>query len=293
MKATFHQLEVFEQVAKRLSFTKAAQDLGLSQPTVSAQIKQLADEIGMPIFEQIGKTIHLTQAGLELLETTKALRGHWARFESTIAGMQGLTQGTLKLACVTTAKYFTPRLLGKFCERYPDVDVKLEIANRQALIERLRSNRDDIYIMALPPDDIEIETLPFQTNKLVVVASSKHPLAGQKSIKLARLDSERFILREQGSGTRSTVSDFFAKNYFEPRVRMELGSNEAIKHSVAAGLGISVLSQHVLDVDPSHDELTILDVENFPLIEQWHAITPKGKKLSVAAQAFIEMLKPQ
>lgn len=293
MKATFHQLEVFEQVAKRLSFTKAAQDLGLSQPTVSAQMKQLTDEVGMPIFEQIGKSIHLTHAGNELLETAQALRGHWARFESTIAGMQGLTKGTLKLACVTTAKYFTPELLGKYCERYPEVDVKLEIANRQTLIERLRDNKDDIYIMVLPPNDIEIAALPFQINKLVVIAPAKHPLVGQKGITLDQLASERFILREKGSGTRSTVSAFFAKHDFEPTVRMELGSNEAIKHSVAAGLGLSVLSQHVLDADPAHDNLAILDINDFPLIEHWHAITPKGKKLSIAAQAFLEMLKPQ
>jgi LysR family transcriptional regulator, low CO2-responsive transcriptional regulator len=290
MKVTFHQLAVFECVARRLSFTRAAQEMGLSQSTVSTQIKQLSDEIGLALFEQIGKTLYLTQAGSELVITARDLHQQWASFESNIASLKGMTRGHLKIACVTTAKYFAPEILGSFCEKFPDVEVTLEIANREKLIGRLRANLDDLLIMTLPPEDIEIETLPFLDNPLVVVASDRHSKKGQKNIPLEALEQERFILREHGSGTRETSETFFSTHSFTPRVRMELGSNEAIKHSVAGGLGISVLSQHVLDIDPSYDRLTILDVVGFPLMEKWHVLYPKGKRLSAVAKAFLEHL---
>jgi LysR family transcriptional regulator, low CO2-responsive transcriptional regulator len=290
MKATFHQLEVFECVARRLSFTRAAEEMGLSQSTVSTQIKQLSEEVGLPLFEQIGKTLYLTQAGQELLATAAELRLQWTLFESNIAGLKGMTRGSLKLACVTTAKYFAPEILGSFCEKFPEIEVKLEIANREKLIERLRKNLDDLLIMTLPPEDIEIETLPFLDNPLVVVASNRHPKVLQKNISIADLAMERFILREHGSGTRETSEAFFSRHNFTPKVRMELGSNEAIKHSVAGGLGISVLSQHVLDVDPAYDRLAVLDVAGFPLFEKWHVLYPKGKRLSLVARAFLDYL---
>lgn len=290
MKATFHQLEVFESVARRLSFTRAAEELGLSQSTVSTQIKQLSDEVGLALFEQIGKTLYLTQAGQELLITAEQLRAQWALFETNVASLKGMTRGTLRLACVTTAKYFAPELLGKFCEKFPDIEIKLEIANREKLIERLRKNLDDLLIMSLPPEDIEIETMPFLDNSLVVVASNRHPKAKQRKIPLQDLASERFIVRELGSGTRETSASLFAREGFIPKIRLELGSNEAIKHAVAGGLGISVLSKHVLDIDPAHDHLTVLDVVGFPLHEKWHVLYPKGKKLALIPKAFLEFL---
>jgi DNA-binding transcriptional LysR family regulator len=288
MKVTFHQLEVFECVARRLSFTRAAEELSLSQPTVSAQIRQLSDEIGLALFEQIGKTISLTDAGRELLAASRGVFDTWSRFEMTIADMRGLKRGLLRVACVTTAKYFVPALLGPFCENYPEVEIRLEIANREALVERLRANQDDLYIMMLPPDDLDVEQTPFRENPLVIVAPAGHALAGRSSISLKRLRGERFILREPGSGTRIRTERFFTEAGFVPIVRMELSSNEAIKHSVAAGLGISVLSRHALDVDPKLDGLTILDVEGFPLADDWYFVHLRGKRMSVVARAFFD-----
>lgn len=288
MKVTFHQLEVFVCVARRLSFTRAAEELSLSQPTVSAQMRQLAEEVGMPLFEQVGKTISLTDAGRELLAASRAVFESWSRFEMTIADMRGLKRGLLRIACVTTAKYFVPTLLGPFCDRYPDVEIRLEIANREALVERLRRNLDDLCIMMLPPEDVDVEQTPFRDNALVVVAHATHALAGRKAVSLKRMREERFIMREKGSGTRIRTEAFFAETGFVPRVRMELGSNEAIKHAVAAGLGISVLSRHALDVDPQFDGLAILDVGGFPLADDWFIVHPRGRRLSAVAQAFFD-----
>jgi DNA-binding transcriptional LysR family regulator len=288
MKFTFHQLEVFECVARRLSFTRAAEELSLSQPTVSAQIRQLTDEVGMPLFEQIGKSISLTDAGRELLEASREVFEAWSRFEMTIADMRGLKRGMLRIACVTTAKYFVPSLLGPFCDLHPEVEICLEIANREALVERLRRNRDDLYIMMLPPEELDVEKTPFRDNPLVLVANAGHPLAAQTGISLKRIGDERFIMRERGSGTRIRTERFFAQAGFVPKVRMELASNEAIKHSVAAGLGVTVLSRHALDLDPHVDGLAILDVEGFPLADDWFIVYPRGRRLSAVARAFFD-----
>lgn len=293
MKVTFHQLAVFECVARRLSFTRAAEELSLSQPTVSAQVRQLSEEVGLPLFEQIGKTISLTDAGRELLASSRQLFHTWSRFEMTVANLRGLKSGRLTVACATTAKYFTPDLLGPFCAAYPEIDVGLTIVNHDGLVERLRRNADDLTIMTLPPADIELECTPFRANPLVVVAPVSHPLAGRRNIALASLTAERFIYREPGSGTRTRVADYFDNAGFAPEIRMELGSNEAIKHVVAAALGISVLSRFALDVDPALDRLTVLDVTGFPLQDEWVMVYPRGKRLSPLAQAFYDHVVAQ
>ncbi len=288
MKVTFHQLEVFDCVARRLSFTRAAEELSLSQPTVSAQMRQLSDEVGLPLFEQIGKTISLTDAGRELLAASRGVFDTWSRFEMTIADMRGLKRGMLRVACVTTAKYFVPALLGPFCANYPEVEIRLEIANRETLVGRLRNNQDDLYIMMLPPEDLDVEKTSFRDNPLVVVAPAGHALAGRPGVELKRLRDERFVMRESGAGTRIRVDRFFNEAGFVPKVRMELSSNEAIKHAVAAGLGISVLSRNALDVDPLLDGLAVVDVEGFPLADDWYFVYLRGKRLSVVARAFYD-----
>lgn len=286
MKVTFHQLKVFECVARRLSFTRAAEEMALSQPTISAQIRQLSDEIGLPLFEQIGKSVNLTAAGRELLAASRQLFDTWSRFEMTVADLRGLKSGKFALACATTAKYFTPDLLGPFCQTYPEVDVALTIVNHDALVARLHANADDLTIMTAPPDDMELEKTRLRANPIVVVVGANHPLAGRKGLPLARLKDERFILRETGSGTRARVMAHFEREGFVPEVRMELGTNEAIKHLVAAGLGISVMSKLALDVDPALDRLAVLDVVGFPLDDEWYVVYPRGKRLSPVAEAF-------
>jgi DNA-binding transcriptional LysR family regulator len=289
--STLRQLEVFAAIARLGSFTRAAEEMFLTQPTVSMQIKKLTDAVGLPLFEQIGKKIYLTDAGRELNETCRGIFEHFSYFEMAIADMKGLKKGTLRLACVTTAKYFTPRLFGPFCQQHTGVDVSLKVSNRERVLERLADNQDDLYILGQPPEDIDAVAEPFLENPLVVLAPIKHPLVGKKKIALSRLAEEPFLVREPGSGTRAALERLFAQKGFTPKVRMELGSNEVIKQAIAVGLGISVLSRHTLTLDAPMGQLAVLDVEGFPIQRHWYVAYPRGKKLSVVAQAFLEYLR--
>jgi LysR family transcriptional regulator, low CO2-responsive transcriptional regulator len=288
--ATLHQLQVFQVAARHCSFTRAAEDLFLTQPTVSMQIKQLSKAVGLPLFEQIGKRLHLTNAGRELLVTCEQIFSSMSQFEMTVADMKGMKKGNLNLAVVTTAKYFAPRLLGPFCLRYPDIDVALKVANRGRVLERFAENADDFYILGQPPESLEAELHPFLDDAMVVLAERHHPLVGEKNIPLERLKEERFLMREPGSGTRMMVQRFFDQHGITLKVKMELGSSEAIKQAVVGGLGISVLSHHALALEGTTGQLAILDVEGFPIRRSWHVIYPKGKKLSVVAKTFLEYL---
>jgi DNA-binding transcriptional LysR family regulator len=289
--STLRQLEVFEAIARLGSFTRAAEELYLTQPTVSMQIRKLSEAVGMPLFEQVGKKIYLTDAGRALQAFTRELLDHFARFEMTLADMKGLKQGTLKLAVVTTAKYFAPRLLGPFCQQYPGIDVSLKVSNRERVLERLADNVDDLYILGQPPEGLEVVAEPFLENPLVVLAPANHPLAGKKKIPLPRLADEPFLLREPGSGTRAATERLFAEHGLAIKVRMELGSNEAIKQAIVGGLGVSVLSRHTLALDAPMGQLAVLDVEGFPIVRHWYVAHPRGKQLSVVARTFLDYLK--
>lgn len=287
---TFRQLRVFETIARHLSFTRAAEELFLTQPTVSMQMKQLADVVGVPLFEQIGKRIHLTEAGHALYKTCQEIFGSVERFEMAMADHKGLKQGRLRLAVITTAEYFAPRVLGSFCQRYPGIDISLKVANREHMLERLSENLDDLYILGQPPENVDTHFRAFMENPLVIVARSDHPLAEQKDIPLQRIAEEPFIMRELGSGIRQATQQLFDAHHVAVRVRMELGSNEAIKQSIAAGLGLSTLSLHTLALDWSSGEFAILDVQKFPILRHWYIVYPRDKKLSVVAQAFHDYL---
>ncbi|WP_421659535.1 LysR substrate-binding domain-containing protein [Leptothermofonsia sp. ETS-13] len=207
-----------------------------------------------------------------------------------MANLKGLKQGTLRLAVVTTAKYVIPRLLGPFCQRYPGIDVSLTVDNHERIIDSLIDNRDDLYIMSQPPDDLDVTIHPFLENPLVVLAWRNHPLAKEKAIPLKRMSEEPFIMREPGSGTRKAVQKLFDDQGLELKVKLDLGSNEAIKQAIAGGLGISVLSIHTLALEGPNSPLTILDVEGFPIQRYWYVVYPAGKQLSIIAQAFFEYL---
>ncbi|MFO8041007.1 MAG: LysR family transcriptional regulator [Sodalinema sp.] len=290
IQATLHQLRVFETVARHGSFTRAAEELSITQPTVSTQIKHLTQTIGLPLFEQIGKQLYLTQVGEELLDTCQTIFGQLANFEMMVADLQGAKRGKLRLGVVTTAKYFVPRLLGSFCRQHPDIDVSLQVSNHQKLVQRMLKNQDDFYILSHPPEDLDLVVTPFLDNPLVVVASQDHPLANQSKIPLKKLRGEAFIMREQGSGTRRAVQQVFDRHKLTVNVRLEFSSNEAIKQSVMGGLGISVLSLHCLRPDYQQGELTILNVKEFPIPCRWYIVHPSGKQLSVLAEAFLKHL---
>ncbi|MEO1403804.1 MAG: LysR substrate-binding domain-containing protein [Cyanobacteria bacterium J06635_1] len=288
--ATLHQLKVFEATARHGSFTRAAEELFLTQPTVSIQVKQLTKAVGLPLFEQIGKRLYLTQAGQQLLSTCQEIFDGLEQFEMSVADLKGMKQGQLKLAVITTAKYFVPRLLGPFCQRYPGIDISLKVTNHQTIQERMANNQDDIYIVSQPPTHIDLSVHPFLPNPLIVLAPKNHPLAGEKNIPISKLNDEAFIMREPGSGTREAIQNLFEEQNINVKVRLELGSNEAIKQAIAGGLGISVLSQHTIISEGSRGEFAVLDVEHFPIKRQWYVTHLAGKQPSVVADTFLQYL---
>lgn len=288
--ATLRQLKVFESVARNLSFTRAAEELYLTQPTVSIQIKQLTDIVGQPLLEQVGKRIFLTDAGRELLKVCREIFEGLDRFEMLMSDMKGVKAGKLRLAIITTAKYFVPRLLGVFCQRYPGIDVTLKVTNRERVLQRMAENQDDLYVLGQPPEQVDVAFEPFLENPLVVLAPGNHPLAGKKNISPQRLTEEQFLMREPGSGIRLATEEFFAGRGLKLKVRMELGSNEAIKQAVAGGLGLAVLSVHTLTLERNINELSILDVQGFPIRSHWYLVYPRDKQLSVVARAFLEFI---
>lgn len=291
LPVTLHQLRVFEAVARHLSFTRAADELHLSQPTVSVQVRELARAVGMPLFDLVGRRVLLTAAGSELLMTARTLFETWERFEMTVSDLQGLRRGALRVSAVTTATYFVPRLLGPFSEAYPGIVLALEVARRDEVVERLKANRDDLYIMGMPPTDLDIHAHSVLGNPLVLVAPAKHPLVRSRRLPLPELADSPFLVREPGSGTRMASERYFVRHGFKPKIRMELGSNEAIKQAVAGGFGIAVLSLHTLPMEPSRGGLAILDVEGFPIERHWYAVYPKVKPLSIVAQTFLDYLR--
>ncbi|MGL4883328.1 MAG: LysR substrate-binding domain-containing protein, partial [Waterburya sp.] len=290
IQATLHQLKVFETVARNGSFTRAAEELLITQPTVSSQVKQLTKSVGLPLFEQIGKSLYLTDAGKELLVTCQGIFEQLNNFEIKIADLKGTKQGQLKLAVITTAKYFIPRLLGSFCQKYPGIDVALKVVNHHEIQQRMLDNKDDLYIVSNPNRDIDLKTQAFLNNPLVVVARKDHPLAMKSNINLQELNDQPFIMREQGSGTREAIVQLFSKYDISVKVKLELGSNEAIKQAISGGLGMSILSEHCLISERASGELTILDFEHFPIKRRWFAAHLAGKKLSVIAETFLEYL---
>ena len=288
--ATLHQLKVFEATARHGSFTRAAEELFLTQPTVSIQVKQLTKAVGMPLFEQIGKKLYLTQAGEKLLTTCQEIFNGLEQFEMSVANLKGMKQGQLKLAVITTAKYFVPRLLGPFCKRYPGIDISLKVTNHHQLQKSMAENEDDLYIISQTPSQPDLEVHPFLENPLIVLAPTNHPLARKKNIPIEMLNNEPFIMREEGSGTRTAVEERLAKYDVKVKVRLELGSNEAIKQAIAGGLGISILSQHTIISEGTTGEFAILDVQGFPIERHWYVASLSGKQMSVVAETFIQFL---
>lgn len=288
--ATLHQLKVFEATARHGSFTRAAEELYLTQPTVSIQVKQLTKAVGLPLFEQIGKRLYLTQAGQKLLETCQEIFSGLDQFEMAVSDLKGLKQGQLRLAVITTAKYFVPRLLGPFCQRFPGIDISLKVTNHQQIQERMINNDDDLYIISAPPEQPDLKIYPFLENPLVVLGPQDHPLVGKPRSPIQVLNGEQFIMREPGSGTRYAVQKLLAEHDVNVKVRLELGSNEAIKQAIAGGLGISVLSLHTIISEGTKGEFAILDVDHFPIDRHWYVAHLAGKQLSVVSQAFLNYL---
>ncbi len=290
---TLRQLQIFETVVRLGGYTRAAEALHLTQPTVSMQIKKLNEAIGCPLLEQVGRHIHPTAAGTEVYEAAQDILKRMQSLGEATSELELVVKGPLRIAVITTAKYFMPHLLGAFITSYPEVEPILKVTNRSRVLERLRSNEDDLLIMGQVPDDIAVEAHPFIDNELVVVANASHPLTKCSDITLQQLHKERFLAREAGSGTRLAINRLFAEQGLNIQPYMELGSSEAIKQAVMAGLGISVLSRHNLRLELEHKHIAILDVKGFPLFYRWYAVHLKGKQLSLVSRTFLNFLLEQ
>ena len=287
---TFRQLEIFVKFAETGSINQTAQDLHLAQPSVSIQLKKLAENLDIPLVEQIGRKLYLTEAGEELYKSSMEIFDTVGRLESRLASLSGLQAGLLKLSVVTTSKYFFPHLLGPFCETYPNIEVSFNIGNRNAMVNRLRENKDDFYVFSHPPEDIDVEKFEFVNNPLVVVAPAGHRFANKKKIPFKKLKDDAFIMREPGSGSRLAVERYLKETGHTINEKMTIESNEAIKHAVMSNLGIAILSVHTLAQTTSKDFI-ILDVKDFPLQHQWYVVYLKNKQLSDVAKTFLEFLQ--
>ena len=287
---TFRQLEILLAVYQTGSITGASKKLFLTQPTVSMQLKKLSDAVGVPIYDYVGRKLIFTQAGLEVINSARDVLGSIERLEMKLLDMRGLKAGTLRLAVVTTAKYFIPHLLGKFLKHYPDIDIDFKVGNRQQIMDRFATGEDDFYVFSHPPDNQQLHLHEFLPNPLIAIAQKNHPLAGEKKIPLQVFAEQPFLIREAGSGTRYAVERHFATLGVQPNVRMTIESNEAIKYSVMSGLGVSILSSHTLAFGGSSG-LAKLDVQHLPIMTKWYLANLQTKKLSVAAYAFLEYVK--
>ncbi|MGA8864833.1 MAG: LysR family transcriptional regulator [Gallionella sp.] len=287
---TLRQLQVFESAATHLNFSHTAKQLYLSQPAVSMQIKQLEENIGLPLFEQMGKKLFLTEAGRELFQYSRNITQQLAEMESVFDEMKGLGHGKLTLSVVNTANYFTPQLLARFCQQHPDINVILQVANRDAVLKQLADNSTDLAILGQPPDGLDITAESFLDNPLVVIAAPGHPLAKLKRVKFARLAEETFLSREQGSGTRSAMERVFEQHHIQPHISMEMETNEAIKQAVQAGMGLGILSLHSIELELETGRLAMLNVEHFPLPRLWFVAHRSNKRLTSAALAFKNFL---
>ena len=263
----------------------------LTQPTVSIQIKQLAEAAGAPLFEMVGRKLFLTETGHVVLKGAREVLEALQRADDGLAELKGLRRGRLRVAVVTTAKYFIPRLLGPFARQYPGIDISLDVGNRSEIVGRLSRNEDDLYIMGMPPAGLDIVRTAFVDNPIVAVAPAGHALARRRRVPLSVLAKEPFLLREAGSGTRMAADRFLRDERVHLDVRMEIGSNEAIKQAIAGGLGLSLLSLHALGAELARRELALIDVEGLPIRRSWYVVHRGGKQLSLVARTFLSYLK--
>jgi DNA-binding transcriptional LysR family regulator len=284
--ATLHQLKIFDTLARHMSITRAAEALHLTPPAVSIQVKQLAEAAGEQLLEQVGKQLYLTDAGNMVADACRDVLQRLELLGQELGTLQHMEKGLLRVSIITTAKYFMPRLLGEFSRQHPGIEVSLYVGNRQGVLERLVNNKDDLYILGQPPEHLQVSAVTFAPNPLVAIADPQHPLVGKKNIPVQRLEQEAFILREQGSGIRIACENFFRQHKVQLNARMELGSNEAIKQTILARLGISFMAETTVHTELQRGELVKLDVKGLPIERYWYLAYPQQRVLTPAAKEF-------
>jgi LysR family transcriptional regulator, low CO2-responsive transcriptional regulator len=287
------QLAVFEASVRLGSFTLAADELHLAQPTVSTQIRKLTEAVGQPLFEQVGRRMHVTPAGQALYAACQEILGTLTRVDEAFVELKGLRAGRLRLAVGTAAECLAVQWLSGFAGRHPDVEVTLRVRNQAGLAAALAANEDDVYVFANPPPGQELVRQSILPNALVPVARTEHPLASERSISFSRFAQEPFLIREPGSATRAIATDLFAAHRLEPQIRMELSGNEAIAQAILAGLGVSILPQDSYALAKGSSKLAALDVEGFPIVRPWQFVYPVGKQLGPVARAFMDYVRDQ
>lgn len=290
MHVTIRQLKVFDSVARHLSYTKAADDLHLTQPAVSMQIKHLERAVDLPLFEVLGKKVYLTHAGEAFHNHAQQILSQLNQAAEEMDALKGIDRGRVRVAIASTVNYFAARLIARFCQLHENVTINLEVTNRETLLQRLEANEPDMVLMGLPPEDMELDATPFMTNPLVAIAAPDHPLLDARRITLQELAGQRLIMREPGSGTRNAIEHVFRKKGIEPASRTEMTSNEAIKQVVEAGLGVAIVSLHTVELELSVGRLVELPVESFPILRKWYIAQRMNKRLSPAARAFKEFV---
>jgi LysR family transcriptional regulator, low CO2-responsive transcriptional regulator len=300
-RATFAQLRSFEAVARLGGITKAAQALHLTQPTVSTQLRELADCVGIALLAPAGRGVQLTDAGRDLLATVTRMFTHWREFEEGVVDFQGMLRGSLRIAGVTTTEYFLAQWLKPFAGAYPGIDIDLVIDNRSAIISRLERAQDDLAVMMMPPQHLALQHATVMDNPLVLIGPVKHAWAASKKIAhspqrkrpLQQLAGVDLLMREPGSGTRQATLDFLSQHHITPRIRMTLGSNEAIKHAVAAGLGLAIVSQHALAGTPAREGLAVLPMAGLPIARNWQMVWRSDRRLPRIASVFMDFVRQQ
>lgn len=288
---TFRQLRVFESVARHLSFSRAAEELHLTQPAVSMQVRQLEDSVGLPLTEQVGKRIFLTAAGTEIARHARLIAQQLREAEAALAAMKGVRGGLLNITVTSTAKYFAPRLLATFRKHHPGVELRLGVHNREEVVHQLQENQVDLAIMGRPPQEFPTVAEPFAEHPLIILSTPDHPLAGRRRIELRQLAEETFLIREQGSGTRNAMERFFAEQQFTPAATLEMSSNETIKQAVMAGMGVAFLSAHTAGLELATARLASLNVAGTPVLRQWFVVYRGDKRLLPLTGAFVDFLR--
>ncbi|TAG45788.1 MAG: LysR family transcriptional regulator [Betaproteobacteria bacterium] len=290
-RATFTQLRSFAAVAELGGITRASEALHLTQPTISGQLRELSESLGVELLMPSGRGVALTDEGRQLQATVAAMFSEWRNFEETVADLRGLARGTLRIAGVTTTEYFLAQWLKPFAAAYPGIDIDLAIENRDAVVRRLEQDQDDVAVMMMPPSKLSLETMSVMDNPLVLIAPINHPWSLSKTVPFKTWASASLLMREQGSGTRQAALEFFEAKRVEPLIRMTLGSNEAIKHAVAAGLGLAIISRHTLAAKPEREGLCILPAAGLPIKRQWQLVWRRDRQLPRVAARFVEFMR--
>lgn len=293
MRITFRQLQVFNEVCDLRSYSRAAEEMSLTQPAVSLQIRQLEELIGQPLFEYVGKKLYMTEAAEALQLASRDIFGRLENLDMQLSDMLGSLQGQLKLAIESSAKYFVPHLFAAFKRQHPEVNLQLTVVNRAQAVRRLSDNRDDLVIMSMVPQDMGLEFLPFLNNPIVAVAPADHPLCEQGTLRLQDLEPYTLLMREQGSGTRLACEEYFKEKRVHFNHTLEVSSNESQRECAVAGLGVALLTRHAVSLELATGLLRELPVEELPLYRSWCVVQAKAKRLSPVAHAFLGFIRSE